>query len=193
MNTSWKEYLYLSVIAGLFCLGNIYSSSINVLAIIIVYVYILFTNKENALYLVYFLIPNIRIADNIGITSCINLAMLLCGLKWIIKYYRKINIYGFLTILFAFLFSIVNCIQDTVNISYTVSVINIMVDIFIMVAILDLDNGLINIDKITRYLTIGVAFSMLCYIIVHPSAISSVFSSNYRIAGYGDDPNYYSI
>ena len=188
-----KERSILALLIILFAIGNIASAAANILALIIIYTYILFTSKELALYLVFFLIPNIRIVDNVGFTSFINIAFLLVGIKWIIKYIHTINKYGFFAVIIAFIFSIIHMGVSSNPISYIISTINIVVDILVMISIMGNSESNLDIDKIIRYLTIGVITSMVVYVFANNISAESVLFSNYRLKGYGDDPNYYSI
>lgn len=188
-----KERFILALSIILFAIGNIVSAAANILALILIYVYILFTSKEFALYLVFFLIPNIRIVDNVGFTSFINIAFLLVGIKWITKSIYKNNKYGLFAAIIAFVFSISHIGAAGNTLLYLVNTINIVVDIFVMVSIFSNKKTNLDTEKIIRYLTIGVITSMLVYVLANNVSVESVFFSNYRLEGYGDDPNYYSI
>lgn len=189
-----KEILIIGLLSVLFFMGNSYSTIANVMAVIFIYIYILVTDKENALYLVFFLIPNIRIVDNIGsFTGFLNIAFLLTGIKWVIACRHGINRKGATAASIALFFSIIHLgIVNNIQ-SYFISVINLVIDIIVMVSILQNSNSNIKIDHIIRYLSLGILISMLIDILVNSSLFSSVFSSNFRLEGYGDDPNYYSM
>lgn len=187
------EQAFLLLIIMLFFVGNRFTSIVNLLAIVVIYLYILIQDKETALYLLFFLIPNIRIADNIGFSGFINIAFLLVAVKWILAKMRKINKYGLMLAVLALAFSLIHIVIYDNYISYIVEAINIFVNILVMICILGDKCESLSVEKIVRYLSLGVISSMAVYILANASSISSVFSSNLRLNGYGDDPNYYSI
>jgi hypothetical protein len=186
---SVKERGILTAFVVLFTLGNRYSSVFSLMAVALLYGYILISSREQALYLVFFLIPNIRIADNLGFTGFINLAFLLAGYKWIVNSLEKFHKYGWLLVLTAALFSMLHM----TGMHDLAAIVNLVMDIFIMLSVLSDEKRELETDKLIRCLSLGILASMAVYILANSSSLSGVFSSNSRMAGYGDDPNYYSI
>ena len=75
------KYIVLFI---LFILGNSKNVLFAYLAFIFILLCILIESKEENIYMIFFLLPNIRILDATGITSLINVAVFFASLKYIL-------------------------------------------------------------------------------------------------------------
>lgn len=189
--TDTFQWIIILVLDALFLFANIGNSKFGILAVIIVYFCLIVSNCDNCLCMVFFLIPNIRIADCTGLTSLVNVAFVVAGLK-IIFSTKKISEAGAIVAATACLFTFIHFSTTAESISYFVKSINLVFDVVVS-AVLFTDEAIkVKYGKLNDYLIIGIISSFVIFLISYKITITNIING-YRVAGFGDDPNYFSI
>lgn len=189
------EILNYFILFVLFFLTNKLNSYIGIFAFIFGLYLIIKGNEKSNLRLLFFLLPNIRILDVVGVKSLINFLFLVVSFKFIMIANKKQNLNKKM-ILAAIVILLIEAVhlfvsQNNIyaNILYA---INIAIDFFICILIISNTYDCHEYSDFSLFLLLGVINSALVYLLANPNIISMIFTSKYRLSAYGNDPNYLS-
>lgn len=183
------KYIVLFI---LFILGNSKNVLFAYLAFIFILLCILIESKEENIYMIFFLLPNIRILDATGITSLINVAVFFASLKYILIS-KRLNKKNLIVALFFLIWELLHLFYMGNYIEGIIQAINISFDIYIFLTLSKDANLILKFDKSYYSMIAGIFNSAAVFLIVNPSKFNMLFSTSYRLDAYGNDPNYYSI
>lgn len=176
-------------------LGNSVSTVFLYVAFVIAIFEVIVCEMEYTFYFSFFLIPNIRILDGTGINFLVNVLMVLPLAKYIIK-----NRFVFLkpAVLGATVFMIIEGLHIIIvgNIQNIASEVCWLLAYILCSSILLNNRYKLNKTSVSLYLSIGVIFSAVVYLLCNSWFTSNLISNvidGYRFSAYADDPNFYSL
>lgn len=184
--------IIIAVLMILFFLTNAVSPIFGWLAVLILLFFVIWNDKTENLYISYFLIPNIRILDSLGSSYFINLLLFLIGLLYIL-FNRTVSRNGLLFVIAIAFFSMLHLFESTYSLDSFIPFFNLVFDALLVAVLIYFHPNKLFCTRAAGYLAIGAVFSLVSFYLVHLEVISEVLQTNYRLAGYGDDPNYFSI
>ena len=192
-----KNNLPYMILAGIFCMLGMNVNALLIVGLLIFLVGIARSSTEHRFCWSLFLISNIRIFDNLGVTYIVNILMVLPLLYYFVwKITKEVpTVQKFPLIAGLALFLMVASYAVYYKEAVTPLIMWVMAFIWCSYVVLDSD---VNVDKndVIYALAAGVIFSALVYIIGNPEEMSDVISQlshNYRFEAYANDPNYYSV
>ena len=180
------------IIALLFFLGNLTTPILSAIALIVLLFTVLLNDRVENYYILYFFIPNIRIADSLGNSFFINLVFFLIGILLLIEKRVIIKEGMYFTCLIAVL-SLIHLFENTYSFSTIIPFINLVFNVLVFCLLLSNKTIELKTELAVQYLSLGIIYSLISYLFINPSMLEQLFVSNYRLAGFGDDPNYLSI
>lgn len=187
--------IFLMITCILIILGNTLNSLFLYAAVIMSVCIMMFSTVEDIYYFGLFLIPNIRIFDNLGVTFIINLLLSIPAIRVFLKNCYKINGFSFSASVTLFVIELIRIVVVG-NFNSIPSVISIFMGTFFCIYITCSKIYTIDIKRIWNYLSLGIYVSTATYLITNPymatHLVQSVIS-NHRLAAYANDPNYFSL
>lgn len=196
-NTFVKKNIVFILLAAFFCILGSYGKYFYAAAFLVFFTAIAISPIEHKFCWSLFLVPNIRILDGLGPEMLVNMLMVLpLAFYFALKLMkREFNIMGF-PLFGAFLLFMMETLHMSSISSESISVLAwALTFAWCGYATLDKDIKLKRRDIIYSF-ALGIIFSALLYIINNPDYTANIIDNIFegeRFAGYGDDPNYYSL
>lgn len=188
-----------SLLFGLFVVFNILGWEINnhfsYLSIFCFLIYLIFSNYKENVYLIYFLIPNIRIYDNLGFQNYVNIIIYIIGFLYLLQSNKLSKKELFMPIIL-FVFEFLHIILYIGNTSFYDEIIANITFIWNMIIFLVLLKNInsISFNKINENLILGLLISIFIKIFSYGTNFVDYFlNTNDRFAAYSGDPNYFSM
>lgn len=192
-----KKNIVFIILAGLFCTIGMSSTAFLIAGVAVILVAIMRSSTEHRFCWSLFLVSNIRIFDNLGITFIPNILMVLplvFYLVWKInKPAQSVQLLPILggIVLFLMASSYAVYYQEEVMplIMWALS--------FVWCCFVVIDKE-INVDKDDAIyaLVAGVIFSAAVFVLTEPDYIKNIMSymnTGFRFIAFANDPNYYSL
>lgn len=179
----------------LIILGHVYQSAFLYGAIIIAIYILLKADGEKAFCFILFLIPNIRIFDDLGVTYVVNLLMGVPCLKYIVCHLKNINVFAFISTIGLLVYELLHTLLYE-NYSNILPMISGFLGMFFCISITLEKKIYLKMERIWKYFAGGVLFSALVYLLVNPAYAMNIVQyvvSNNRLKAYANDPNYFSL
>lgn len=186
--------IYICFILSL-VLGNSINNLFLYISPIFAAVILLTCDTERGFYFSIFLIPNIRILDGLGVSFIVNLILAIPLIKYCLDKKGLLNVFALFSAICLFFIEFLH-IAVLGNYSNLPSTLSNLLGMFFCMSI-SLDTS-VNLELETTwfYLSGGVIFSALAYMISHISYLQNIVQqvvNNNRFEGYASDPNYYSL
>ena len=184
--------IIIAVLMVLFVLANAVSPLFGWLAIVVLLAFVIWNDKTENLYISFFLIPNIRILDSLGSTIYVNLLLMAIGFLYIL-FNMTVSRNGLLFVLAIAVFSMIHLFESTYSLDNIIPLLNLIFDALLVAVLIYIRPNKLQCTRAAVYLSVGAVFSLISFCLIHREVINEVLQTNYRLAGYGDDPNYFSI
>lgn len=191
-----KNIIYI-IIAAILCIVGRKNNIVLIGGLSIIAVGIMLSSMEHRFCWSFFLIPNIRLFDNLEVTILVNVLMVVplffyLGTK-IIKKEGKIMGFPIFAAFFLYSMEKLHLMSSSMSDAPLIS----WVFAFLLCCYMTLDNET-NIKKndVLYGLAVGIIFSAAVYLISNASYTENLLENVFdgaRFAAYGDDPNYYSL
>lgn len=185
----------VSIIAIIWSISLNINSNIHIVAILyIAYCFFKYDDGKK-FYLALFLIPNIRVMDSLGYTYIINILLSVPLLCLIIRDKCRFNLFSILGTLIFFLWELAHIIVLGNYNSIPVDISRFIGMLYCIELSLKKGSNL-NYRCAWMMFTCGIVVSAILYIISSPiynDGLISNITRGYRLAGYADDPNYFSL
>ncbi len=191
MYVKGRELYIILGITVLLALGNRVSLYFNCLAFLILVMAALCSKMEDSFRLLFFLLPCVRIMDNISVPGAVNVIYLIVGLKYVFCK-MKISITVMSVTVFIFMMSFAGVGNSTDFLGYLKTVVLFVFDLFVFLNLLTEKQSVLEFQKCITAMNLGILCSSAVYIFCNPEVINALLTSVYRFEAYGNDPNYFS-
>lgn len=191
-----KNIIYI-ILAGLLCTIGLTNSAFLIAGLAVFFIAITFSSDEHRFCWSLFLVSNIRIFDDLGITFLVNILMVLPLLFYLIKKISKPTQTMYLFPILGGIVLFLMASSYAVFFQEEVAPLIMWAMAFVWCSVVTVDKD-INVDKNdTIYaLASGVMFSAVVYILTEPDYMLNIISymnTGFRFVAFGSDPNYYSL
>ncbi len=190
--TFFKNNMLIILLLGVICvLGMQYSFAL-IIGIAIIVMMMFFSTIEEAFCWSLFLVPNIRIFDNLGTTMIVNMLFVVPLIKYFILY-KHISSKVIVMSIFLFVFEFIHTEMDLETSASTIA----WVISFILCYCITVDERIhLRRTDATSALVSGILFSTIIYLLSNSWFVENMAKNifaGYRFEAYGSDPNYFSL
>jgi hypothetical protein len=176
-------------------LGYTVNVNFSYVSLVTIICFILFSSYKKTVYLIFLLIPNIRIFDNTGFINYVNLIIYLIGFIYLLNSFKleKTDLI-FLTIFILFEVAHIGLyIGKTSFNDEIIAIITFFWNLLICLILLR-NRKEISLEKINNHLIIGLFISILVKTLTYGTDFINYFlSTNDRFSAFSGDPNYFSM
>ena len=191
-----KKRLFWFLTLFIFCvLGNSLNWLFLLPSISIVIFLMIKSKNEELFYLSLFLVPNIRIMDNIGVTFAVNILMSLPAIIYLFRKRIKIETKVGLFVIFLFCIELLHIIA-LFNYNNLLPAVSCFMGMLFCLSLLCDKDKVINVKKAWVYFVGGIFFSTFAYFACHIDYAINIVNnvmSNRRFSAFAGEPNYFAL
>lgn len=193
MNKFIDKYIILLFV--LWLLGNSVNRIFLIISILLILFRMVKKDDVNNFYFSFFLVPNIRILDGIGVTFIINIVMVIPLIIYLIRKKMKVNKIAILSTILLFSIEILHTVFVGNWDNFLPMISTFCAMLYCLNTTMDRHYS-IDLKMMQNALVCGIYFSTIIYLLCdidYLVNLASRITDGYRFVGYAGEPNYFAL